>query len=119
MAQISPFSLPGRFWRGNIHTHSTLSDGALRPEQIVEAYKKVGYDFMTISDHFLERFNWPIVDTTAFRSDEFTTIIGAELHTPETSVGEYGTGRRASARPVLVRRSRAGPTLDPPDRHVR
>jgi len=88
MAQISPFSLPGRFWRGNIHTHSTLSDGALRPEQVVEAYKKVGYDFMTISDHFLERFNWPIVDTTAFRSDEFTTIIGAELHTPETSVGE-------------------------------
>ena len=24
------FTAPGRFWKGNIHTHSTLSDGVLR-----------------------------------------------------------------------------------------
>ena len=24
-----PFDKPGRFWKGNLHTHSTLSDGAL------------------------------------------------------------------------------------------
>ncbi len=89
MADISPFSLPGRFWRGNLHTHSTLSDGVLAPEQVIDAYKGAGYDFMMLSDHFLERFNWPVADTRRLRSNNFTTIIGSELHAPQTSVGEY------------------------------
>ena len=48
-----PFSSPGRFWRGNLHIHSHLSDGALSPEHVVEAYKRAGYDFLQLSDHFL------------------------------------------------------------------
>jgi hypothetical protein len=88
MAQLSPFSLPGRFWRGNLHTHSRLSDGALEPRDVTKAYKKAGYDFMMLSDHFLERFNWPIADTRQFRSNRFTTIIGSEIHAPATQVGE-------------------------------
>ena len=44
--QIPPFSTPGRFWRGNLHTHSHRSDGALAPEQVVDAYKRAGYDFV-------------------------------------------------------------------------
>ena len=52
--RIPPFSVPGRFWRGNLHTHSHLSDGALSPEHVVEAYKRAGYDFLQLSDHFLD-----------------------------------------------------------------
>jgi hypothetical protein len=88
MTDLSPFSLPGRFWRGNLHTHSTLSDGVLPPEQVIDAYKIAGYDFMMLSDHFLDRFNWPIADTRRLRSNNFTTIIGSEIHAPGTSVGE-------------------------------
>jgi hypothetical protein len=86
--RIPPFSTPGRFWRGNLHTHSTRSDGALLPEQVVEAYKRAGYDFLALSDHFLGRYDWPITDTRAFRSNNFTTLIGAELHAMGTEVGE-------------------------------
>ena len=86
--QIPPFSTPGRFWRGNLHTHSHRSDGALTPEQVVDAYKRAGYDFVELSDHFLERYDWPITDTRAFRSNNFTTLIGAELHAMGTEVGE-------------------------------
>lgn len=88
MPDLSPFSLPGRFWRGNLHTHSTLSDGALAPEKVVEAYKNAGYDFMMLSDHFIGNYNWPIADTRAMRSNRFTTILGSELHAPVTEVGE-------------------------------
>ncbi|MBL8905717.1 MAG: CehA/McbA family metallohydrolase [Rhizobiales bacterium] len=88
MTDLSPFSLPGRFWRGNLHTHSTLSDGALTPEKVVEAYKDAGYDFMMLSDHFIGNYNWPIADTRAMRSNRFTTILGSELHAPATQVGE-------------------------------
>jgi hypothetical protein len=85
---IAPFSTPGRFWRGNLHTHSHLSDGALSPEQVVAAYKDAGYDFVQLSDHFLERFGWPIADTRRWRSNNFTTLIGAEIHAPATRIGE-------------------------------
>lgn len=88
MALLPPFSLPGRFWRGNLHTHSNLSDGALEPKAVVDAYKAAGYDFMQLSEHFIGNFKWPIADTRAFRSNSFTTLIGAELHAPETKVGE-------------------------------
>jgi hypothetical protein len=88
MALLAPFSAPGRFWRGNLHTHSNLSDGALGPQAVVEAYKTAGYDFMQLSEHFIGNFDFPIADTRAFRSNNFTTLIGAELHAPETRVGE-------------------------------
>ena len=88
MGELSLFSKPGQFWRGNIHTHSTLSDGRLAPADVVNAYKTAGYDFMVLSDHFVDVFNWPVADTTTMRSEGFTTLIGAELHAPATSVGE-------------------------------
>ena len=88
MKSLLPFSLTGRFWRGNIHTHSNLSDGALPPEAVIEAYKNAGYDFLQLSEHFIDHFNWPIADTRSFRSNNFTTLIGVELHAPETSAGE-------------------------------
>ncbi len=88
MKSLSPFSHSGRFWRGNIHTHSNQSDGVLPPEAVVQAYKDAGYDFLQLSEHFIEYFNWPINDTRQFRSNNFTTLIGVELHAPETSAGE-------------------------------
>lgn len=83
-----PFALPGRFWRGNLHTHSTNSDGAYPVEAVCQRYRQAGYDFMALTDHFLERYKWPITDTRAFRTADFTTIIGAELHTDQTEMGE-------------------------------
>ncbi len=80
--------MPGRFWRGNLHTHSTLSDGRLSPENAVKAYKTAGYDFLMLSEHFVSHYDWPVADTTSMRPDGFTTLIGAELHALSTSVGE-------------------------------
>ena len=88
MALLSPFAAPGRFWRGNLHTHSNQSDGALPTVDVVSAYKNAGYDFLMLSEHFVNHFNFPINDTRKFRGNDFTTLIGAELHAPETSAGE-------------------------------
>src|ERR1700679_2143481 len=87
--RIRPFSTPGRFWRGNLHAHSSLSDGALNPVDVFEAYKRAGYDFLQMSDHFLGRFDWPIADTRKFRCKNFTTLIGDEVHAMGMSAGEY------------------------------
>ncbi len=39
------------FYKGNMHCHSTLSDGALSPEELKDAYKNKGYSFIAITDH--------------------------------------------------------------------
>jgi len=75
------FTSPGKFYRGNLHTHSTGSDGALEPKEVCRRYQAEGYDFIALTDHFVGLFNYPVTDTTAFRNDQFTTILGAELHT--------------------------------------
>ena len=82
-----PFDRLGRFYRGNLHTHSTRSDGTLPPEAVVEAYQQQGYDFLALTDHFLDSFGFPITDTRALRSSDFTTLLGAELHAPRTELG--------------------------------
>jgi hypothetical protein len=86
--QLAPFSVPGRFWRGNLHMHSTLSDGRLVLEDVVQRYKDVGYDFVALTDHFIEHFHWPVADTRHLRGNDFTTLLGGELHAPVTSAGE-------------------------------
>ncbi|MBX3014630.1 MAG: CehA/McbA family metallohydrolase [Caldilineaceae bacterium] len=86
--QLLPFAQPGRFWKGNLHTHSTRSDGAYPAEEVCRRYREAGYDFLALTDHFLERYQWPITDTQAFRQPGFTTIIGAELHNDRTELGE-------------------------------
>jgi predicted metal-dependent phosphoesterase TrpH len=89
-----PFDRPGRFYRGNLHTHSTRSDGALPPEAVVEAYQRQGYDFIALTDHFLDSFGFPITDTRALRAADFTTLIGAELHAPRHRAGHAVAPRR-------------------------
>lgn len=82
-----PFDQPGKFWKGNLHTHSTNSDGDVTPEVACQRYREAGYDFFSLTDHFMEQYNFPITDTRPWRTDDFTTMIGAELHTGQTEMG--------------------------------
>ncbi|MBN36544.1 MAG: phosphotransferase [Rhodospirillaceae bacterium] len=82
------FSRPDSFFKGNMHTHSTNSDGSHAPEAVCAAYREQGYDFLVMTDHFMEMYGFPVTDTRPYRTGDFTTIIGAELHAPETTVGE-------------------------------
>lgn len=42
------------FFRGNLHTHTTMSDGRLSPEEVMRLYKDSGTDFLAITDHWKE-----------------------------------------------------------------
>jgi hypothetical protein len=75
----------GRFFRGNLHCHSDRSDGTLSPEELTHRYRTAGYDFVAITDHFEERFGWPVTDTRPLRTDGFTTLVGAELSSADWS----------------------------------
>ena len=96
MAFNTVFQQSGTFFKGNLHTHSTRSDGALEPEAVIEAYRSRGYDFMSLTDHFLPARYFgkdsdhfiTVTDTSALNSPDFLTVHGAELHAPALLTGD-------------------------------
>ena len=48
----SPYpDAPAVWLRGNLHTHTALSDGWAPPKEVVAAYEQEGYDFLAVTDH--------------------------------------------------------------------
>lgn len=41
-----------RYFKTNLHTHTTISDGKLSCEEVKEAYKALGYQILCISRNF-------------------------------------------------------------------
>ncbi len=39
------------WYKGNLHMHTTLSDGELTPEDAIDCYEQAGYDFIAVTDH--------------------------------------------------------------------
>ena len=83
-----PFAAPGHFYKGNLHTHCTESDGDYPAGEVIRRYQEKGYDFLALSNHFLECYGFPVTDTRGLRSEDFTTLISAELHTGNLHNGE-------------------------------
>jgi hypothetical protein len=51
MARQSFAPVDGYWLKGNLHAHSTVSDGDLPPEQVLAGYRERGYDFFSLTDH--------------------------------------------------------------------
>lgn len=74
----SPY-VDGAHWlKGNLHTHTTESDGARAPQEVVDVYASRGYGFLMISDH--DRFT----DPSALDARGMVMIPGSEVtaHAP-------------------------------------
>ncbi|MCF0135587.1 MAG: hypothetical protein HUJ69_04110 [Lachnospiraceae bacterium] len=48
---IEIFDSRQHFYKGNLHTHTTDSDGRMSPEDCIEAYRQQGYEFLALTDH--------------------------------------------------------------------
>ena len=81
--KLAPFGLDYYLYRGNLHGHSTHSDGLLSPEVVVNKYTELGYDFTCLSDHLWIDDHFAatsIFDGHAFDRSGFITLRSAELH---------------------------------------
>lgn len=45
------FTEDGRFLKGNLHAHTTISDGRVSASESIRRYREAGYDFLAITDH--------------------------------------------------------------------
>jgi len=83
-AKKSMFIEGSKFYKGNVHGHTVLSDGQMEPEQAAKGYKERGYSFIVISDHEMY-FN-----STALDSDDFIVYPGIEWAVEEPKDGFKG-----------------------------
>ncbi|MXV79010.1 hypothetical protein F4X73_11855 [Candidatus Poribacteria bacterium] len=74
MLNNNPFQQPGKWFRGNTHSHSTESDGRLSIADRFAAYRDEGYDFLVLTDH--RKVN----DVSANSTEDFLAISGSEVH---------------------------------------
>lgn len=51
MSEKSAFISGGKWYKGNTHAHTTLSDGRMIPQELANTYKSRGYSFLAITDH--------------------------------------------------------------------
>jgi len=74
MTPQTGFDAPGRWYRGNLHTHTLVSDGERTPAEAVAFYRDHGYDFVALTDHMV------FAETADLSSDDFLVIPGIEVH---------------------------------------
>jgi hypothetical protein len=78
----NPFTAPGDWFRGNLHTHTTGSDGRHAPEEIARRYRSAGYDLLAITDHGV------VTDVAGLSDDNFLVLFGAEMDGDTSETGE-------------------------------
>lgn len=73
MEDIHGFSEKGNWYKGNLHSHTTNSDGHLSPAEALKLFREHGYSFLAITDH--DRYSDYRPD---FDGDDFIILPGYE-----------------------------------------
>ena len=81
----------GQWLRGNLHVHTTKSDGLRTPQQIINDYARLGYDFLMISDH--DTYTSP-KDYRRYKNKGLILIPGNEISANGPHMLHVGAGRR-------------------------
>ena len=80
-------------YRGNLHTHTTVSDGMRTPQQAIAWYHEQGYDFLAITDHWQPYQGGP--------AEQLLVIPGMEFDGNDPELGPFHiVGLSVGAQPV-------------------
>lgn len=73
-----------RYFKTNLHTHSTISDGNFTPEEVKEIYKSRGYQILALTDH--EK----LIPHPELNDSDFLTLDSYELSINEANPNKKG-----------------------------
>ncbi|MCL2517949.1 MAG: CehA/McbA family metallohydrolase [Oscillospiraceae bacterium] len=94
-----------KWYKGNLHTHTTQSDGKLTPEETQKLHRDNGYDFIAITDH------WKPTETG--NDHDILRITGCEYHTGENVIeGIYHIVGIGMTKPVTTNINSLSPAQD-------
>jgi hypothetical protein len=91
------------FQKGNIHTHTNLSDGDRPPEQVYAWYRDRGYNFLAVTDH--NTLTEPTRGRPFERKKRFVLISGEE-------VTMRGAGKQVHVNALCHQRTIGGRAFD-------
>ncbi len=63
-----------KYFKANLHTHSTISDGRFTPQQVKKMYKEKGYSILALTDHNI------IADHSDMNEEDFLMLTGVEIN---------------------------------------
>jgi len=108
---------------GDLHTHTTMSDGSQDPEIVCANYRSHGYDFIAITDH---RRYYPSLRAIRYYSKlptDLTVLPGEEVHLPMAK-GQYidphiiSIGAEYSVNALIERTDADNVPIDKPNRSL-
>ena len=67
-----------RYFKANLHTHTTVSDGKLSPEEIKQQYKDRGYQILCLTDHNIIQLQSVRKSTRGTDADDLVHIVEIE-----------------------------------------
>ena len=73
----------GRFFKANLHAHSTFSDGRLTPAQMKSLYQTGGYSIIAFTDHNVLQWHKEL------DAPDFLALCGYEVDVCETAPDGY------------------------------
>ncbi len=71
----NPWVSKAHTYRGALHTHTTNSDGALSPQQLIAAYASEGFAFIVITDHDVVTQAPAVRDMLVLPGEEVATCV--------------------------------------------
>ena len=69
-------------YKASLHTHSTISDGKLTPEQVKAVYRERGYSILALTDHSA------MIPHNDLTEPDFLMLTGAEMDMPHANGGK-------------------------------
>lgn len=107
---------------GDLHVHSTYSDGQQAPEIVAADYRRRGYDFTTLTDH--QNYAGSLAAIRAYQNVpiDLTIVPGEEVHLPDNDIhlvhfgGNYSVNFLLKSRHTAARESGIDTEREPPDR---
>ncbi|MBE6632756.1 MAG: PHP domain-containing protein [Ruminococcaceae bacterium] len=70
-----------RYYKANLHCHSTDSDGKMTPEELKEIYKSAGYSVLAYSDHNV------LIDHSELSDESFLAMTATEVNVEKVGEG--------------------------------
>lgn len=81
------------YYSGNFHTHTTVSDGSLTPDEVVKYYSKYSFDILAITDHddlndYKTSWPWSEIGVNLPRGNKVLAVEGSEI-TDVDNIGSF------------------------------
>ena len=98
------------FLKGNLHGHTTLSDGRLTTSDVIQNYKAAGYTFIAITDHEI------YTDFSYLGSDDFVILPAIECACAFDVSGPYNFQHHVNG--IMGTKEMLAVAPEPPVKHM-